>query len=399
MREGIVAEGEDQKPVGKAEVDKDVSKWIRDFAAIVTVLGALAGIAFTAYQLRMKSDADRETARLNSQAEANKLRLGEDQIAAQNKQHAEDAALDTAKRKLDIQQQKDQADALERKEDHAGLSSLVNKMFSDPTGEADIASLFEYVHNDDASREIIENAVLAKLENPNSRGEVDLGFKIFEAIGPSTIPLIIQANCTARRKYDSAIVDEFGYVYHQPVSAEADGSAADKSFRDQVELQIARESSLKPGYVIAVINRDVFGGVPPDSSDRMSELEPEVKSSRTPMELNAAVIESSNGALGILLHGFSRKDAPQIDLSSAYLRGEIVEGTYPEWLRERVKCNGCFFESDSLYWSDSQLGHSWLIHMKNGTVLVGGLGGLGLGAAGGGYSVLDTFAIREVESP
>ena len=182
----VKAQGADDVPV---KLEDGVAKWIRDVGAIVTILGVLAGFGFTAYQLRMKAKSDEESARLNQEAEVDKLALGREQIKAQNTQHM-----------IDIQQQRYQLAAAEKKDEHEALSTLINSMFAHANSEGDIVGLFEYVHRDDESHEVITNALLARLENPRSKEEIDLGFRVLTAIGPSAIDGMVQVNSAARRK-------------------------------------------------------------------------------------------------------------------------------------------------------------------------------------------------------
>ena len=84
-------------------------------------------------------------------------------------------------------------------------------MFSTPqqAAEGDLAALFQYVGVDQANVQTVENAVLAKLENPHSREEIDLGFRVLEQIGPSALDASIQANRSARAEYDNCLAASY----------------------------------------------------------------------------------------------------------------------------------------------------------------------------------------------
>ena len=168
--------------------DTGVAKWLKNAAAFVAVISTIAGICFTAYQTT-------QTARLNSEAEQNKLQLGREQLADQKEarlhdsiQHQEDVKLELRKHQLDIDQAKAAIKDADDKNRSDRLSALISNMFSTPqqAAEGDLAALFQYVGVDQANVQTVENAVLAKLENPHSREEIP-GFRVLEQIGPSAL--------------------------------------------------------------------------------------------------------------------------------------------------------------------------------------------------------------------
>ncbi len=146
-------------------VDPDISQWIKNIGAVVTILAAVAGICFSAYQLKLKAEDDRETASLNREAEKNKLDLGlaqlKDQKVARKEQddeHKRDIDLELRKHALDLDRQ-----------DRESLISTINGLFSDPKGgEGNLAalSLFVNQYQHQGDHEIILNAILAKSWRP-----------------------------------------------------------------------------------------------------------------------------------------------------------------------------------------------------------------------------------------
>ena len=352
-----MADGDPEiKGPGEVKVDTDVPKWIKILGALVGIASVIAGLWFSAYQLRMKAEADRETARLNLKAEENKLKLGEDQIKAQNDQHTADNGFEKEKHGLDTKQQKDQAAAAELKEERAGLSAVINKMFSDTTSEGDIASLFEYIHHDAASREVVKNAVLAKLENPKSPEEIDLGFRVLEAIGPSSLDSVVRANCEARRKYDAKIVQEYGTRVYAKITEEANKSkqfpAIGRSFVDEVSANVADETSLNHEYVFALINT-TFSTSFVFPQKLFARITAEAKKENMEFELAEDVITRSNLAMSRVLRGYKSKRGDFIQLSTAYISSRITSDEYFNWLPKRARCEGCFVDFDEL------LPHFW----------------------------------------
>jgi hypothetical protein len=342
----MAGEGDDSpvKAQGAADVpvklEDGVAKWIRDVGAIVTILGVLVGFGFTAYQLRMKAKSDEESARLNQEAEVDKLALGREQIKAQNTQHM-----------IDIQQQRYQLAAAEKKDEHEALSTLINSMFAHANSEGDIVGLFESVHRDDESHEVITNALLARLENPRSKEEIDLGFRVLTAIGPSAIDGMVQVNSAARRSFNGWITREFLSRYAAKAKEQfyPGGYQFLPTLRDDVITELAAATSLDSRYIAAFISSDL-----PDLAS--AELEAlKLKDQRMPIEMVEAVINRSNEALDTVLHSVPNRHET-INLSYAYLNYLVAYGKYPPWVQLLAKCNTCFVEDSPVGMDGSWLG-------------------------------------------
>jgi hypothetical protein len=188
---------------GEGKFPDGVAPWIKNLGALVTIFVTLVGLSFTAYQLKLKADSDKETAQLNKLIEDDKLALGKAQLQDQAK-----ARTDAAEQhKLDIAQTNRAASEKEERENLDKISGIVAHMFStENRGSAgDLASFFAMLNRSKANRAVIENAVLAKLETTLSEGEIDLAFRLFEGMGELAIEATAQANRRARQRYDAEL--------------------------------------------------------------------------------------------------------------------------------------------------------------------------------------------------
>ena len=356
-----MAEGESQKPTeGVAQtlpgpkLDADLPQWLRYIGAIVTILGALAGIGFTTYQLRMKADSDTETAKLNRDAERDKLELGKTQIAATNRQHeednqqhAKDKDLEMDKAKRELQHLIDQEKAAEVRDQRNRLSALITKMFSE-TGsrEGDLASLFEFLTNDPGARKIIENATLAKLENPRSKGEIDIAFRILEQEDLSAIKSVILANCSARRRYDSYLSSEVNYFLSDTKSW-SDPGVNIKAFTlvaSAKALNAVKTVDSLYSYKRAIINSasEIFI---PESIDSPKPKEPD----KNDLNLSEAIIERSNASIVELLkRANENRNFGSVDLSTSFLTDASVNQIMISAKERRFSCDACTVEIRSI---------------------------------------------------
>ena len=347
-----MAEGEDQKTEpaegesaeGKEnKVDADVWPSVKNIAGIATIAVTLVGAWTGIYQLRLKAQADKDTSYNNAQAEANKLDLGKLQLKQQLDLHTLDGDLEVEKRKAELAQAKDQAETIERKEERNRLSAQIAKMFDgDGTKEAEIASLFEYLKLDPTSSEIVENAVLAKLENPKSTEEIDLGFGLMEKIGPAAWDSVIRANCAARDKYDAYIADEFIHLFDE--RAQSGGAAKidqyDLRTADDVAGHLAMQAALGTFYALAMAQLSIARF---DFSQKLDEMRKVDPPDPLRLQLSIAAINRSNTAIANLLERFPERDH-RINFSRAFITNDTLQRRNFSGDIGRFECHDCFLE-------------------------------------------------------
>jgi hypothetical protein len=323
--------GEERAPTSGIKIENEVPKIIRNISAVVGIVSVVAGLIFTVYELRMKSDADKETAEINREAERDKLTLGQAQIDAQNKQHMQDYQLEIEKRKLDIQQQENQMGASERRDERERLSSLITKLFDAPgTSEGSLASLFDYVKADPGSREIVQNAVLARLGRPRSLEEVYLGFRLLEEIGPSAIPAVIRANVAATRQLVlSLTIESERYSIDHKKNEVA---------KDRADFLAINTDLVVDVFIAAIENPNL------SENEMNAEQLRNTPSQKPTIDMSAAVIAKSNSSLGALLRGRAQRDAQEVDLSGGYLTSRFVQSAIFKSTLSHMKCADCFIE-------------------------------------------------------
>ena len=165
------AEGDvpESSPKEKSGSESGSAKWIKDITAFVALLGTIVGVAISIWGLVEKSKVDKETAQQSArQAEVNR-RIAEDQIAAhraeyefQGQQHDKDRMYQ------DQEHQREQQIAEAQR-----LSTIIDGLFSGAANsEGKIDLLSAYVTPDHRNDSIIANALIAKLDNPQSHAEI-----------------------------------------------------------------------------------------------------------------------------------------------------------------------------------------------------------------------------------
>ena len=234
--------------------DLDTLPWIRNLAALIAIVVAIVGAWKSLEEIRLTAVANRD-------AEQTKRVIAEKQIADQVSARGDQYAFERDKQKSDIQNQKNTATEQQRAKDREVLSSIINHMFLVQSGsEADLAALFNFVDRDAAANQTIENAVLARLENPRSDEEIDLGFRLLERIGVRAIDATVQANRTARKRYDSYLTSTFCDQFHAKwkqgdhIQRRETDVLTDPSIIEPIEKSIAAQFSLKQRYVFALLN-------------------------------------------------------------------------------------------------------------------------------------------------
>jgi hypothetical protein len=201
--------------------DKDAlsgSGWIRDAAAVITLLGAIAGIGVSIWGLVAKARADHETAETNL--------LIAQQKAGSDKQAA-DATIEIARQQIDAHKQeytfladqhnkdqeqlKSQYEREQASKDEQQLASAVNALFSDSTGgsEGKVDLLSTFIRKDHVNDGLIGDAIAAKLATTTSPSEVAIAFNVLAKLHYNKVPSLVSINENARRQYDAALEQRF----------------------------------------------------------------------------------------------------------------------------------------------------------------------------------------------
>ena len=384
-----MADSPEQQPKSEKMVaDTELPRWLRTIGAGATVFVALVGVGFTAYQLHLTAEENREKAQFdkdtsynNSIAERYKLQLGlkqieeqEIQFNSQSNQHKMDLDIEIKKHNLDLQQQKDQAKDAAEKAERDALAALINKLFRDENSEGDIASLFQYVSPGSKNQAAVENALLARLERPKSREEIEIGFRVLGAIGPSTLETVIRANCSARNTLDEMLYRTFSHYFNQA----SGGKGVEKmtmsevlSSRKSALFKAMNETYLDGAYAEATINDKTLADW--NAQTIKQDTDEVFRSARESIALAQDVIVKSNLLINNFLQSWDRDDKENIDFASAYLTDSVALAVYPDWLKRRVRCNGCFASGNSRP-SESLLGASSWLDAMPGSVIIGNLG-------------------------
>jgi hypothetical protein len=316
--------------VAAPKLDKDISTWIKNLGAIVTICGVLFGFWQAYHQVLLRAQADTKTAEANQKAEEAKARLGEKQLEAQMaasagtvKQHQDDLALDYRKHVLDLEVQERNAKDVQLFRDQESLTKLISDLFSkDGNTEANLALLATFAGTTSPLRRVVESAVLAKIENPNSVEAVDIGFRIFEVLGPSAISATVDANRSARQRYNQALL----YAYAVSSKQSKPESDPELSFRMATRF-VEHGIIFDKGYVEALLFQRTLGGYAAT-----------VPSGNVlPMEIIEEMIKRSNIALGRQLKTVVGGHPISLDLSGTYL---YLNGLHGEDWASAVAGNG-----------------------------------------------------------
>ncbi len=308
-----------------------ISKWITNVGAVITIFGALATAIVSVVELKEKAEVDRATAKLNADAENDKLQVAELQIKTQNAQHEREINLEIQKHTLDINHEEKMSASAETRADAEKLSSLVTHLFNDQNGaEGDFAVLFNYVSENEQNEQIVKNAVLARMESPRSLEEIDLGFRLLERIGFNAIDVTAQANRSARRRYDDYLYRIYSMRKAQPNNRITLDTPLFRRI-DIWEEGVASDTTLDHSYVFAVINKRLRDIDEKQMQERSAVPEPgdEPKGTGGPsrLDLVISVIERSNltmiSELKGLKPGSSNVDLSETYLTDAFLNSEI----------------------------------------------------------------------------
>lgn len=313
-----------QAPSKSDKTNSDISPWIKNTAAMVGVFAALAGIWVSVHQLRQKADTDLAAATATELAEAHKVEVAKLQIDDQREARKEQRDLELEKLRMEIKQKSDVIADADKINNRQTLSQIITRIFtSSGSDEGDMASLFGYLGSNQENFEIVTNAVLARLENPASAEEVDLGFKLLESIGAPALETAVDANRAARRKYDDYILSRFYLL--RDARAKLPASSPRSAYLDQqeaIEIETAKDTNLDRSYVYALINQRVesYGdhGSPPIQGEK------DVRYMRFLMAM--AVIERSNIAFARMLPNppSSNRGLVVVDFDKTYLQSSLL---------------------------------------------------------------------------
>jgi hypothetical protein len=307
-----------KEAIGTNGVDGDegISKWIKNLGALVGVFAAVAGIWVSVQGLRDKAIAEENTAKATLEDERVKLEIAREQSA----QHKADIDLEIQKHVADLKHQESQTAADQTRMRHDTLAALITHMFSSQgSSEGDIAVLFDHVNHGEDSIDIIENAVLARLEAPRSKEEIELGLRLLERVGSGALDVVIEANRSARARYDDCLVARYTQAYNERMSRAAEpGVRLDhRAIKDDIENEISRFSFLDKDYDFATINSKtgilISGSYPVRKLNTTDVV--------ATQELAAAVIERSNAILLMMLKNQNKTPLHRVALSNTYLAG------------------------------------------------------------------------------
>jgi hypothetical protein len=331
--------------------DVEVSKWIKNFAALVTTIAVLVGLWTTFYQIQLKVKADQAAAEAKSKADqkAEQDRLNTEKEISHNNQLAEEAKRDALTKQIQdqVDARKDQAAQhhvdieqatkvladSDAKTEAERLSAVINHLFNakETSAEGDLAALFEYVSRDETSKEIVKNVVLARLENPRSPEEIDMGFRVLETIGPSALDATAQANRDARRRYDECLVSRYYTDVARLRKIEVKPGDSDVIYTGNgyalnvdklAKEDVVANTPLDASYVFPTISEFAHRGTNP-----YFDVGPAETSAKCTQPLAAEIITRSNLALMVQfrLAVIHRNDprSSVVDLSKTYLTPEI----------------------------------------------------------------------------
>jgi hypothetical protein len=299
-------------------IDRVVSPWLRDLTALAGLIAVVIGSVVSVMSLRDKAQDELRTAGLEFQ-----------KAQQQTLQHQQDLNQQLQIHSADLQHQEHAAASQDAKDKDQRLADVIGRIFTDKgSSEGDLAVLFEFLNDDKGSQEIIQNAVLARLEDPRSRAEIDLGFRLLERMGPSAVSQVIEVNRSARRQYDDCLYERFSRQVkslsgrEQPVVGSAINGAQNP--KDAAELSVSGISGIDKGYEFATINRMWTQGAP----GRFRTAERTDAQLVSDQDLAAEQIARSNLVLRSFIAQHPREIPRTMNLSGTYLENGTVFDPY-----------------------------------------------------------------------
>jgi len=309
---------------GKGAADKGSSggensplaRWLREMTALAGLIAVVVGSWVSVESLRQKAVTDQKTA--ETQLEA---------AQEQTKQHKMDLEQQKLIHDADLNNKKDEAFAQDARERNQRLADVVSHLFAaKESSEGDLAILSQFLNTDQESRRIVANAVLARLENSKTKEEIDLGFRLYEHIGPSAWSYVAEVNKSARRRYDQCLLERYSHLLKKegPSKTEPGTAATIDNSITEVEHYVASEDSLDFEYDFATINRMLSKG---DSSE-IKHTSQESVALAAQRILAAAEISRSNQVLRGYIGTHSSELPRHMDLSGTYLESATVLDPY-----------------------------------------------------------------------
>jgi hypothetical protein len=293
-----------------------LARWLREMTALAGLIAVVVGSWVSVESLRQKAATDQETARTQLQT-----------AQEQTKQHRMDLEQEKQLHDADLNNKKDEALAQETRERNSRLAEVVSHVFAaNGSSEGDLAILSQFLNADEESRRIVANAVLARLENPRTKEEIDLGFRLYEHIGPAAWSYVAEVNRSARRRYDECLLERYSHLLKKDAPGKTEpGSATGVDINvTDVEHHVASEDSLDFEYDFATINRMLSKG----ESSEIKHTAQESAALAAQRILAAAEISRSNqvlrGYIGARSGGLPR----HMDLSGTYLESGTVLDPY-----------------------------------------------------------------------
>jgi hypothetical protein len=322
----------------KQEREGGFERLIKRFTALAALLGVVAGIWVSLKGLHDKNLADQKTAEIMLEDEKVKLKIAGEQTS----QHQQDLDLQKQLHDADLQSKKESAEAQDARERTQRLADVITRVFTEKDSSAgQLSLLFEFLNGDRGSQQIIENAVLARLESPRSKEEIDIGFKLFERIGPSSFTFIASANRNARRRHDELLFERYARLLAAERSRKEKDphpGAGAGGGRDAIDEAVAGDT-LDREYLFATLNRMSGHAIPQRSTDS-SSADKEEQDLLLRQQLAVAVIVRSNLAFKNCLRDPGCALPNGLDLSETYLEPLFLQVAPPNTLISHAYFSG-----------------------------------------------------------
>jgi hypothetical protein len=190
-----------------------VPKWIRDATSFIALLSTITGVVLSIWGMKEKSRFDAETAKDNLDIVNKQIKAHVDEYDFQARQHENDLAY-----------QKQEHDNEQRIAKEQRLSDIIDGLFSGSANvEGKIDLLASYITPDHQNDAMIANALVAKLDTPQSPAEVATALSVLESLGPAKSGYLITINQNARSRYNEALVSLYWRFLDSRISQVAKG--------------------------------------------------------------------------------------------------------------------------------------------------------------------------------
>jgi hypothetical protein len=126
-------------------------------------------------------------------------------------------------------------------------------------------------------------------------------------------------------------------------------------------------------YADATINGKSFGDwnvqtIKQDTDNVFNTAEEKIR-------LSERVIIRSSVLINKFLHSIRPEDEHDIDFATAYLTDSVAMAVYPDWVKRRARCDGCFANGNSREGIDFESGPSGWMDRMPGSLLIAAPGG------------------------